>query len=214
TLSTHAGVLKPDRRVFETALRRLRSKAPLDRCLLVTENVAHARAAIDELGMQALVFRPPAGTTIGFDDWSQAPALVARLVDGPADNVSAATRVYLGAREIEAGDVTPGADASTLHVSGRSWRALNVPGEPDLDGVMVPIPVRGELRRGAHGELVGHLGEPSDEEVAEATNAVKSLAAHRQIEGRTDGQVGAATHAIEADASGRRRLVRKRFTAV
>ena len=38
TLSTHVGVGKPDRAVFEMALHRLRSKATLQECLFITEN--------------------------------------------------------------------------------------------------------------------------------------------------------------------------------
>lgn len=36
TLSTHAGALKPDRRLFETAVRRLGLEAGLDECLFIT----------------------------------------------------------------------------------------------------------------------------------------------------------------------------------
>jgi hypothetical protein len=43
TLSTHVGVGKPDRAVFEMALHRLRSKATLQECLFITENAGHPR---------------------------------------------------------------------------------------------------------------------------------------------------------------------------
>jgi hypothetical protein len=74
TLSTHAGVRKPDRRVYEMALRRLGSSADLADCLSITENAAHV-AACRALGMRALQFG------VDFDDWSKAPALVRRMVD-------------------------------------------------------------------------------------------------------------------------------------
>ena len=57
TLSTQAGALKPDRKVFETALRRLQVKASLTECLLVTEDAAHVLAVRNELHMQTLRFR-------------------------------------------------------------------------------------------------------------------------------------------------------------
>jgi FMN phosphatase YigB (HAD superfamily) len=81
TLSTQAGVPKPDRRVYELALSRLGTDATLADCLVITEDPAHI-AACRALGMQALQFGAD------FDDWSQAPALVRRLVD-PADREEA-----------------------------------------------------------------------------------------------------------------------------
>lgn len=55
------------------------------------------------------------------------------------------------------------------------------------------------------------LAEPGPDEIAEAGALVASLAAHRQI---AQGELAAgATHSIETDAGGQRRLVRKRFSA-
>ncbi len=74
TLSTHAGVRKPDRRLYELALRRLGTDAGLEDCVSITESGEHV-AACRELGMQALQFG------VDFDDWAQVPALVRRLID-------------------------------------------------------------------------------------------------------------------------------------
>jgi FMN phosphatase YigB (HAD superfamily) len=49
TLSTHAGVFKPDRKIFETALQRLRSKASLEECLFITENADHLRSSSNKM---------------------------------------------------------------------------------------------------------------------------------------------------------------------
>jgi FMN phosphatase YigB (HAD superfamily) len=73
TLSTHAGVFKPDRKVFELALRRLRVTARLPDCIFITENGGHVTHCRQELGMKALQFGKD------FTDWSQAPLLVASL---------------------------------------------------------------------------------------------------------------------------------------
>ena len=81
TLSTHAGVQKPDRRVYELALRRLGTDATLADCLVITEDAGHI-AACRALGMQTLRFGGD------FDDWSQAPARVRTTVD-PADRETA-----------------------------------------------------------------------------------------------------------------------------
>src|SRR5262245_14297475 len=46
TLSNHAGVSKPNRKIFEKALQRLgASSVPFSECLFITENAAHIEAA-------------------------------------------------------------------------------------------------------------------------------------------------------------------------
>jgi len=78
TLSTHAGVNKPDRRVFEKALERLEVNAALTECLFITENEAHIEACTI-LGMETLRF----GSAEGFTDWAEAPSLVAAKLSAP-----------------------------------------------------------------------------------------------------------------------------------
>ena len=78
TLSTHAGVNKPHRRVFEKALERLDVSAELAECLFITENQAHIEACA-ALGMETLRF----GSAEGFMDWAEAPVLVAAKLSGP-----------------------------------------------------------------------------------------------------------------------------------
>ena len=54
---------------------------------------------------------------------------------------------------------------------------------------------------------------PDDEALAEAASYVATLEANRQI-ARSPGEAEpGATHALERDAKGHRRLVRKRFSA-
>jgi len=80
TLSTHVGVLKPDRKVFEKALKRLGASVSLDKCLFITENANHVEKARKALKMHALRFRSAGSSKFDFDDWSEAPALIANLV--------------------------------------------------------------------------------------------------------------------------------------
>lgn len=75
TISAHTAAWKPDRLVFETALRRLGVPAQLGECLLITEDAGHVAAA-RALGMRGLQFG------VDFTDWSEAPTLVAALVAG------------------------------------------------------------------------------------------------------------------------------------
>src|SRR5262249_560641 len=56
TLSTHAGVQKPDRAIFEKALLRLSSNATLRECLFITEDAGHIAKARDDLHMKTLKF--------------------------------------------------------------------------------------------------------------------------------------------------------------
>ena len=75
TLSTHAEALKPDRRIFDKALQRLGMIVPLPNCLFITENSTHIERARNDLNMHVLRFG--AGSPFGFDDWHEAPALIA-----------------------------------------------------------------------------------------------------------------------------------------
>jgi FMN phosphatase YigB (HAD superfamily) len=91
TLSTVAGMMKPDRRIYELALTRLESNARLTDCLTVTENAAHI-AACRDMGMRALQFGED------FTDWSEFGLLVRQQI-GPPDshNTALALGVWLAA---------------------------------------------------------------------------------------------------------------------
>jgi FMN phosphatase YigB (HAD superfamily) len=80
TLSIHAGVFKPDRKIFEKALQRLGVSATLKECLFITENAAHIRAARQTLKMKTLQFRSSDSAQFDFDDWAKAPKLIANLL--------------------------------------------------------------------------------------------------------------------------------------
>jgi FMN phosphatase YigB (HAD superfamily) len=154
TLSNHAGVTKPDRRIFAKALERLGARSlPFSECMFITEDAGHVSAARD-LGLQALRWG------VDFRSWAEAPALL------------------LG----------PGAE--------RRWATVSVPGADDLQEIEVEVP------------------DNSEEAHAEAQSFVIGLAANRKIAGRPGQESFGATHAIEQDASGKRKLIRKRFSAL
>jgi FMN phosphatase YigB (HAD superfamily) len=79
TLSTRAGVEKPDRRIFELACRRSGTGAGLAECLFVTEWRPHIVAS-RALGMTTIGFRAGADWAPSFDDWRDAPELIASFV--------------------------------------------------------------------------------------------------------------------------------------
>jgi len=78
TLSTHAGVTKPDPKVFELALQRLGIKAPFSECLFITENSLHIRAC-KSLGMGTLQFGLPEQAG-GFPHWNDAFRIISGSV--------------------------------------------------------------------------------------------------------------------------------------
>jgi beta-phosphoglucomutase-like phosphatase (HAD superfamily) len=224
TLSTHAGRRKPAAAVFSKALARLQSKATLAECLLITENAAHAAAVRQKLGMQALLYGGAGTPAADFCDWRQAPALVAARL-GLAAEAEPHQRVRdrLLALGVEPETIETAA-AGRLRIRGRVWQPLAVPGHPELDGLCVAVPVDGECGPGPEGdaELV-KLAQPGAKELAETTAFVHQLAEQGQIAGPAKGGAargpsrgslpGQASHAVETDAQGRRRLVRKRFSA-
>lgn len=74
TLSSHAGVYKPDRKIFELAVQRLCACAKLEECLFITEEKSHIDAAKTNLKMATLQYG------VDFDDWSKAPDLIQKLL--------------------------------------------------------------------------------------------------------------------------------------
>lgn len=212
TLSTHAGVFKPERALFETALRRLRAAVTLEECLLVTEDAAHVRAVRRQLGMQALRFRGGAGAD--FEDWAQAPALIAHLVAPEhVGNLQAAVRAQLAAQGVEMDALELGAAGHYL-ARGRIWRPVAVPGLSEVARPLhIALPVSATLRRDAQGRLQARLKKPGAAEEAEAQRFVVDLARQGRIAGA--GKAAAsATHEIATDAQGRPCLRRRRFSAL
>ena len=84
TLSTHAGVFKPARWFFETALERAKADVGPGACLFITENADHV-AACRAMGMTALQFG------VDFRQWSEGSAFVERLVNPAATTTDGAT---------------------------------------------------------------------------------------------------------------------------
>jgi hypothetical protein len=213
TLSTHAGASKPDRSVFAKALERLGATVQLDDCLLVTENADHVAKARAALGMKALQFWSAASNQFDFDDWAQAPALIANLVaPHQMPNTRAAVKAHLAAQGISLSASEPGPAPGTLRFSGQMWSPISLPGIDDLENIQVQIPVEGEIRRGPKGEVKSVAAQPTPEMVEEVTSYVRSLAAHGRIAADPAKQGPDTTHLIETDAAGNRRLVRQRFT--
>lgn len=217
TISTQADAQKPDRKIFETALQRLGAKVSLDQCLLITEEAKHIAKVRKTFKMQALQFKSEESSEFDFDDWSEAPGLIANIVapDQHA-NAHAAIKAHLAAKGIDMLTAEPAESSSETRFSGQVWSPISVPGFEDLQDVHVAIPVEGKVTRGRKGEVRSVAPkQPSAGQIAEATSFVRSLATHGQIAGQPGKKpIRGATHQIETDEKGNRRLVRKRFSAV
>ena len=214
TLSTHAGVRKPDRRVFATALRRLGARVALARCLLITEDAEHVAAVRRTLHMQTLRFGPRGGSGVDFDDWREAPALVVARVDPDnPENVKAALQARLAEHGVDVVAVEPTDRTGAMRFSAHAWHSMSVAGHDDLQDVDVPVPVAGRVTRGRRGEMRWTVEPPSDEALAEARSFVGSLASRGQIDGLGGRRVPRPTHEIATDEQGRRKLVRRRMSA-
>lgn len=189
TLSTHAGVAKPDRRVYELALERLGSSAGLASCLSITENADHV-AACRRLGMATLQF----GTD--FSDWSEAPLLVRHAIDpGSSHNTLLALSVWL---PVHHGRKPAGIDGPSS-ATGAHIR-LRPPG-----------PASASVTFGTAGRVAAFdLDSP-----VEATAFYRSLREHDQLAPEGDGPLPpGATHRSERDDRGEPVVRRGRFSAI
>ncbi|MEQ9246004.1 MAG: hypothetical protein RLO21_08450 [Nitratireductor sp.] len=204
TLSTHANVRKPDRRLFELAMERLGVSPKFEDSLFITENDAHIAAA-RMLGMDCLKFgieRPG-----GFADWPTGLLKIALKVD-PAKNMALAITVLgreRGLGEVRHVVITP----STVTAEATTLMVLDDPQLGELNGVYVSVPatVDVDLKAGAP-----HLHvQLSEDAKAEATAFARSLQAHGKLSNATASLLGPPTHIVETDQRGRRVLKRRGF---
>jgi len=216
TLSTHAGVFKPDRKIFETAIKRLGVGADLDECLFITEDVDHIKACRD-LGMNTLTFGQT-GKPDAFGDWSEGPMLIARLIAPEShQDIELALRASLAAKHgMDLVSAAPSRSArEPIQARVKVWHALSDPSLGDLDGVRVQLPADAQVRLDDRGGVESvRQGRPSDEDEAEATQYVRGLAKTGKVVTDPNKRPLGATHEVTVDSEGRRYLKRKRFSAL
>jgi len=212
TLSTHANVFKPDRRVFTTALDRLGGEQDLANCLFITENREHI-AACRSHGMTAVPFGDDAGREGGFDSWPEGLFVIAKTIaPDRVENLEIALRVWAGARHgIENLRVAEAGQGDVISVTAQRWLPLEDPELGPLDGINVRMPVTLNLQATSGAPEVVEAGHPSEDELKEAKLFVKSLSEHHQIARDPSEDAGEASHYVETDPSGRRMLKRRGF---
>ena len=203
TLSAHAGVFKPDRRVFALAVKRLGVTASLSDCVFVTENADHVRHCRESLGMKALQFGKD------FSDWSEAPLILSPMFGTAPVNMTAALEVWGAAHDLEGMSlVQAGTGSGVMQAQAQVLAPLSGSGLGEAEGAYVRVPVRVDIRRDAQGRLTPSVGQPSADDVKEAASYVRGLVARGEIENSTG---SLATHVLEVDDRGRRLLKRRGF---
>lgn len=211
TTSTRAGVNKPDRRIFERAIQRSGVAATLGDCLFVTEHVGHL-AACKSLGMSVIRFGAGSGIQPAFSDWRHAPPLIAAMVGNPAaDNQLAAVRYFLESTSGLVG-FEGARSGNTFHGQAQRVVDLHAPQLGPIDGISVAVSVAVDVTLRPNGD-VEHVqaASPTNEVLSDAATFVKSLLDNKQV-ALPNEPLGRATHAIEVDPDGKRRLIRRRYS--
>ena len=76
--------------------------------------------------MATLRFRSPGSSRFDFDDWVQAPALVAHLLGAKGTtNTMAAVRVFLAAQKIDMHTAEVGDQGGTIRFTGSAWHPVS-----------------------------------------------------------------------------------------
>jgi FMN phosphatase YigB (HAD superfamily) len=214
TLSTRAGVNKPDRRIFELAIKRSGVGASLDECTFTTETTEHL-AKCKSFGMVAIRFGTGPGISPAFSNWSDAPHLFAGLLGrDDAHNQAVVTAAELSVRHNLAGFV-PSAPVQGREHRGQARQLVELkdPKLGDLDGLYVELPTEVTVSLGKDRHVANVAATPpGKDEVADAVNFVAGLARAGKIAIPGRPAIG-ATHAIEQDAHGRKCLVRRGYRA-
>ena len=201
TLSAHAGVLKPDRKVFALAVKRLGVTAKLTDCVFVTENADHIRHCRQQLGMKTLQFGKD------FTDWADGPLLLSTMVASGTVNLTAALQPWAAARGLDNISLIE-EQAGAVYAQAQMWVPISGADLEEAEGAHVPLPVRIDLPADSHGRITPRIGRPSPGDVKEAASYVKGLVARGEI-GNDTGPL--ATHTIKTDKTGRRLLKRRGF---
>ena len=216
TLSTHAGVYKPDPIVFKKALQRLRLRAGLKGCLFITENAEHI-AACRELGMETLLFGGPGGSSeADFSDWSEGPLLIARKVaPDNTQNLTLALQLRLAAGfDTELVNISDSKESGVIEGRAKKLFPVSLEVRGAKETVELPFPVNVKINLDDDGRIRDvSSDQPDPEALAESKHFLKTLEANKQISRDAKTKRGDETHELKVDEKGRKVLSRRRFTA-
>jgi len=214
TLSTHAGLFKPDPRLFKKAIQRLRLRTGLNECLYIGNNSEQVRAC-RVLGMSVLRF--DAGGAGDFGDWAEAPLLITRLVSpASAFNLRLALQLPLATTyDVQLIRLKDVQSRNVIHALGK--KLFPVPLKKrggSTETIEVPFTVQLDISFDKQGKIRGvKTDQPTAEAIAESADYVETLEANKQISHGEANAKATATHELKIDDKGRKVLTRKRFMA-
>jgi FMN phosphatase YigB (HAD superfamily) len=216
-LLTRGGSPEARRQTFERAVRQLGLPAGLDECLFISGD-ARRLDACRKMGMRVLRFGPADSPGADFNDWAEAPLLLAPVVaPGSSFNMKLALQLYLAAaRRLELVSIDYAATPDTIE--GRVKKSFPVTiqtrdGGTETIHTRLPVNVVVKLNRKGKVKSV-KTGEPTGEELAESAHFVKTLEDNQQLSRGRGELMGRETHALETDEKGEKHLKHKRSTAV
>lgn len=217
TLASHAAVCQPDVTVLEKAIKRLRQRVSLSECLLITSCPAKVSAAYRKMGVEVLRFDPEGLSNADFNDWSEAPLLIARIIapESGQDKTLALRMRLAAAYDMQLVSINDKAKSNSIH--GRAKKLFPVQltkRDGRAETIQVPFPVNVEITLDKQGNVsTVKNDEPDAETIAESAHFINTLESNKQIAHGPKPLTGSETHRTEVDAKGRKLLTRKRFTA-
>lgn len=215
TLSTHAGVYKPAKKVFDHALQRLGVESDLTQCLFVTENAEHVNAC-RLLGISALQF----GDGGDFKTWAEGPLYIAQAIDnnkntGNDNNLKLALQHFCETElDYESVNSIQPEGPNQYLISGKAWQSMRDISLGEFDGVQVPVATTASVSLPSNtADIKVEVHDPSSDIVREVTQYVISLVKTHAISSSDseNKQTQSASHIVEKTSSGLRRLIRRRF---
>jgi FMN phosphatase YigB (HAD superfamily) len=215
TLSTHAGVNKPDRRIFELAIKRLGLTARLDECIFITENTEHIEAC-RVLGIKTMQF-DEGGSGGDFSDWSEAPLLIAQIVNPEStNNLENALRLRLSvAYDVEFITIMDRSEDGTIRGRAKIWQHVSASEAGGGPGSQVTLSVDVEIEMDSQGRVLAVKSKQPDKEQAdEASHYIKTLEENKQISRKRGPLSPGETHRETENEKGEKRIKRERFSSI
>ena len=197
--------------------RALKSVGIQPRKALFVTSGPNRAALASSIGLTVVVMTPPlVFGAIGFAEWSECPLVVAHLVPGENErNLESALRFRLAANAGLEDVHLRRHEGNTVQVHAREWVEIDEPSLGLLKGVHVQLPISADVvleNDGRIAHVVRH--PPSPGGLEEARHFVQTLSAHRQIADSEEELPPGATHIVETDSKGRRKIQRRRFSAL
>ncbi|UCF66643.1 MAG: hypothetical protein JSV80_12735 [Acidobacteriota bacterium] len=207
-----SGSRLPDREAFADWLGGL--GGDFDRALLLTGQRSCVRRC-GRYGMAALRFARSSRAERDFGDWSEAPLVVAwRFFPEDQANVKMALQLFLEVRHgAELVSFDPPTPTGPLTLVAKTWQPLTSKRLGKLSGVHVRLPV--QMRLEMQGTPRAVISAPDHDALEDVEQFVCALREHGVIqEVKGNGRLSpSVTHVVEEDSSGRRLLVRRRFSS-